>query len=393
MHEAQRLRRIDSDTLSYLRPRIGLDLHVVDGIFQGSRTHCLELFSRVIVATPECDFIVMAADPRNLLNFSDKFGSYNVRLVEMPHAAPVKRLLWQLPRLVRQHRMDLLHTQYIAPPLSPCPTAVTVHDILFESHPEYFDKSFVLRSRLLVGRSARESDAVFTVSEFSRKQISQAFGIESSKVHKIPNGVDRTRFFPGQDGMELIKTLGLEPGSYFLTVGRLEPRKNHVNLLRAWAGLSWPRPRLVIVGQRHFGYDEALNLVDTLQLKSDVVLLENISDVELPAIFRNARAFIYCSWAEGFGMPILEAMASGVPVISSETTALSEVCAKAALLVNPDDIEEIRCAICELDQSPGLRETLVQQGLSRVQDFSWDSAAAIVSLIYRRLFRLEDRGV
>jgi glycosyltransferase involved in cell wall biosynthesis len=133
--------------------------------------------------------------------------------------------------------------------------------------------------------------------------------------------------------------------------------------------------------------------VDTLQLKSDVVLLENISDVELPAIFRNARAFIYCSWAEGFGMPILEAMASGVPVISSETTALSEVCAKAALLVNPDDIEEIRCAICELDQSPGLRETLVQQGLSRVQDFSWDSAAAIVSLIYRRLFRLEDRGV
>jgi hypothetical protein len=182
---------------SIRRPRIGLDLHVVDGIYQGSRTHCLELFSRVVAATPECDFIVLVADPQILLDFSGGFNSPNVMLVPMSRTPAAIRLLWQLPHLVRQHRMDLLHTQYIAPPFSPCATAVTVHDILFESHPEYFDKRFVLRSRLLVRHSVRKSVDIFTISDFSRRQISETFRISLDTIHTIHNGVDRMRFFPG----------------------------------------------------------------------------------------------------------------------------------------------------------------------------------------------------
>jgi glycosyltransferase involved in cell wall biosynthesis len=288
--------------------------------------------------------------------------------------------------------MNLLHTQYIAPPFSPCATAVTVHDILFESHPEYFDSLFVLRSRLLVRHSVRKSVKVFTVSDFSRRQISETFRISLDTVHTILNGVDGGRFFPGSEGKEVAENAGLEPGRYFLTVGRLEPRKNHANLLRAWARLAKPRPRLAIVGQRNFGYNEALDLIHTLHLEGDVAVLEDISDEQLPAIYRNAKAFIYCSWAEGFGMPVLEAMASGIPVISSATTALPEICADAALLVSPENINEISDAIRELDQNVDVRQKLILRGLGRVTDFDWKNAADIVRKVYLGYFGLAMNG-
>ena len=371
------------------RPRVGLDLHVVDGIYQGSRTHCLELFSRVIAATPECDFLVLVADRQRLVDFSGSFGRRNVTLIEMPTVPPAVRLLWQLPRLAKKHRIDLLHMQYVTPPLSPCATMVTVHDILFESHPEYFGKLFVLRSRLSVRPSVGRSVGVFTVSQFSRGQIAKTFGTPREKVHVIPNGVDCDRFFPGSEGKEVAEDRGLKTGTYFLTVGRLEPRKNHAALLRAWARLCKPRPRLVIVGQRHFGYNGTLELRRALGLEEDVLFLEDVSDKQLPAVYRNAKAFVYCSWAEGFGMPVLEAMASGIPVISSATTALSEICADAALLVHPGRIDEISDAVCRLDCELGMRRDLSFRGLRRVADFNWDTSADVVRCAYLRYFGLQ----
>src|ERR1700677_1569693 len=116
-------------------------MHVVDDLFQGSRSHCLELFSRVISATPECDFFVLAGEPEKLCEFSESFGLPHVRLVQMPKKGPAIRLLSQLPSIVRRFGLSLLHTQYVVPPIAFCPTAVTVHDILFESHREYFERS------------------------------------------------------------------------------------------------------------------------------------------------------------------------------------------------------------------------------------------------------------
>jgi glycosyltransferase involved in cell wall biosynthesis len=240
----------------------------------------------------------------------------------------------------------------------------------------------------MVPLSVRRSAEVFTVSDFSRRQICETYGIKNDKVHAILNGVDTLRFFPGKEGRNVVDDLGLTPGQYFLTVGRLEPRKNHANLLRAWARLNEPRPRLAIVGQRHFGYNEALALVSSLHLEQSVVVLENVSDEQLPAIFRHAKAFVYCSMAEGFGMPVLEAMASGVPVISSATTALAEVCSEAALLVDPKNIDDISNAIRKLDDDLDMRQDLTHRGLDRVKGFTWESSAAVVANTYRRYFGL-----
>jgi glycosyltransferase involved in cell wall biosynthesis len=243
-----------------------------------------------------------------------------------------------------------------------------------------------------VRRAARQSLAVFTVSNFSRRQIAETFRIVPDKIHVIPNGVDSARFFPGSEGSEVAENLGLEPGRYFLTVGRLEPRKNHVNLLSAWARLGEPRPRLAIVGQPHFRYREALDLIHTLDLDRDVIVLEAISDRQLPAVYRNAKAFVYCSWAEGFGMPVLEAMASGIPVISSATTALSEICTDAALLVRPGDVDEISNTILQLDQKLDLRQNLVLRGLRRARQYDWENATDVVRNAYLGYFGLTMNG-
>jgi glycosyltransferase involved in cell wall biosynthesis len=370
------------------RPRIGIDLHVVDGIFQGSRTHCLELFSRVVALCPEFDFVLLAGQPKKLLSFSDHFALPHVTIRPMPEKPAPVRLLWQLPQIARSCRLSLLHTQYIAPPLPFCATAVTVHDILFESHPQYFERSFVMRSRLLVPFSVRRSAAIFAVSEFSRKQICETYSIPMKRVHTIPNGVDRVRFSPGNAGRDEVRALGLKSGNYFLSVGRLEPRKNHATLLRAWAQLPQPRPCLVIVGQRHFQYKEAFEVIHALHLESDVVLLEEVSDVQLPAVYRHAKGFIYCSWAEGFGMPVLEAMSSGVPVISSSNTALSEVCAAAALGIDPRNLNEIADAVRSVDQEAELRQDLIRRGFERAAQFTWDRSAQIVRNVYREYFGL-----
>ena len=364
------------------RPRIGLDLHVADGIFQGSRTHCLELFSRVVALTTECDFFVLVADPQTLLSFSSSFALPHVTIVVMPKRPAPFRLLWQLPQFARKYGISLLHVQYVAPPFLFCNTAVTIHDILFESHQEYFEKSFIFRSRLLVPYSAKRSSIVFTVSEYSRHAISETYSIPAQKIHTIPNGVDTERFFPGDIGGDAIAELGLPRGGYYLSVGRLEPRKNHATLLRAWAQIQAPRPPLVLVGQRHFQYSEVLDLIHTLHLEEDITVLEQVSDASLPAIYRNAKGFIYCSWAEGFGMPVLEAMASGIPVISSASTALSEVCADAALLVNPRDSQEIASTVLSLEVDLDLREKLIMRGLNRVRDFTWEHSAQVVRKAY-----------
>ena len=370
-------------------PIIGLDLHVVDGIFQGSRTHCLELFSRVVKRSPEFQFVVLADKPQAVLDFSAAFAAENVKLVRMRHSSPTKRLLWQLPQLARAGHFDLLHTQYIIPPFAPCATAVTVHDILFESHPQFFGPAFVLRSRLLIRHSCLKSAMVFTVSKFSRNQIAETYGVAPLEVHTIYNGVDTSRFFPGGGDGEGVQALGLVPGGYILTVGRLEPRKNHVALLRAYAKLNRPRPKLVIVGQRHFGFDDVLRVMSELRLQDDVVHLDALPDALLPAVYRNALFFVYPTWAEGFGMPVLEAMASGTPVIVSQNTALPEIAGDAGVYIHPEDPGGLRDAMQKLLLDRELRLQLRERGLQRANVFNWDQSAECIRQSYLRHFGMD----
>jgi glycosyltransferase involved in cell wall biosynthesis len=368
------------------RPLIGVDFHTFDGIFQGSRSHVLGLFKEAVRMAPEMDFILFLDNPARLLTEHPEFDLPNVRTLRMPHRPGLVRLGLQLPWLQLREKLDLLHTQYRLPfvPMGPC--ACTIHDVLFESHPEYFSKTFTLQSKLTFRLAAHLSRLLFSVSAFSRSEIASRYGIDPKGIGILYNGVDRNRFFPGPTGSELLAPLGLVRGGYLLTVGRLEPRKNHVRLIEAYAQLGDTAPPLVCVGQRDFGYEPALAAASRLGVAHRVLFLEKVGDDVLPALMRNARAFMFPAIAEGFGMPVAEALASGVPVVTSDTTSMPEVAGGAAILVNPMDVASIAVGMRRALDDVQLTERLVTLGAEQVQKFSWAASAQTLVAAYRDFF-------
>lgn len=363
-------------------PRIGIDFHVVDGIFQGTRSHVLELFSEVIRISPNIHFVLFLENTDLLRAFSPIFSAANVELVQMPHANPIQRLCCQLPMLQWKYRLDILHTQYILPIPSFSAGIVTIHDILFETHPQYFTLLFRLRSKILMRLSARRATHVFTVSEFSKQAMLTRYHIAPEKISVIQNGVDETKFYAGDSGQNIVESRGLLSKGYLLSVGRLEPRKNHVTLLRAYARLKNSKLLLIIVGQPHFGFDEVFQVIRDLHLEGRVRILSDVKDEELPAFYRHAKLFVYPTWAEGFGMPLLEAMASGVPVISSDSTSIPEVVGDAAVLVNSGDIDTLEKSIDHLLSDQVFYSDMQQRGFKQVNAFKWSVAAKKVREVY-----------
>jgi glycosyltransferase involved in cell wall biosynthesis len=373
------------------RPRIGVDFHTFDGQYQGSRSHLLGLYRDAVRRAPEYDFIFFCGQPEKLRAADPAFSMANVRCVELPQRGVLARLGWQLALLQYRHRIDLLHVQYRMPllPLGAC--AVTIHDTLFETHPRFFARKFVRMARFTGRRSVKKAALLMTVSEFSRREIARLYGVEAPAVTITGNGVNLARFHPisaaGSDewnGAGLVRALGAEPGRYLITVGRIEPRKNHLNLVRAYALMAEPRLPLLIVGQRDLEHDEVFAEVEKLGLSKEITFLERVADVELPALVRHARVFVYPSYAEGFGMPVLEAMASGVPVVMSATPALMEVAAGAALTADPADPKAIADAIERLLFDAALHRRLSAQGLEASARHRWDTAAKALLGAFRR---------
>ena len=235
--------------------------------------------------------------------------------------------------------------------------------------------------------SARKADRIVTVSNYSKQEIGARYGVPDEKIIVAYNGVDRTKFLPlqGQDDTAFLEKCGLRSGKYLLSVGRLEPRKNHANLIRAYAQLNLVDIPLVIVGQRDFKFQDALDLVDKLSLHDRVKIMDDINDDELPIIYRNALVFVYPSYAEGFGIPPLEAMACGIPVITSNSTAIPEVTAESAWLIDPDDVAKLAYKINLLISDPELAQKLKILALERSAKFDWESAATNVANAYQAL--------
>ena len=375
------------------RPRIGVDFHTFDGRPQGSRGHLLGIYREAVRRAPEYDFVFFCAQPVELREADPAFALANVRCVEMHRAGGLARLGWQLALLRRRHQVDLLHVQSRMPLLALGPCALTIHDTLFETHPQFFTKEFLRMARLTSRRSVRGAALLMTVSEFSRDEMARLYGIDPAQVTITGNGVNIARFHPvsaeGADdwnGADLVRALGATPGEYLITVGGLEPRKNHLNLVRAFARLAQPRPPLLIVGQRDLEHDEVFAEVEKLGLGREITFIERVADAELPALLRHARVFVHPSFAEGFGMPVLEALASGVPVVTSNTTALAEVAGGAAITVAPDDPEAIADAIERLLSDAGLRQRLCALGLEVAARHGWDAAAKNLLGAFRRFF-------
>ncbi|HEX9043730.1 MAG TPA: glycosyltransferase family 1 protein [Candidatus Limnocylindrales bacterium] len=272
---------------------------------------------------------------------------------------------------------DLLHAVYFLPALVGRPTVVTIHDISFERHPEFFGRRALLRDRLLIRDAARRATRIVTVSERSRQDLAELWGVAEERVDVIHNGVDEVfRPDPSPPPSGSLDPLRV------LAVGTLQPRKNLGRLLDAVAMVARERRvSLRIVGPD--GYQAAAIRARAGE-RADVEIVGYVDRDALAAEYRAAHVLAYPSLYEGFGLPVVEAMASGIPVVTSTGGSLPEIAGDAALVVDALDTAAIADALRRLADDPGLRDGLRQRGLRRAGDFRWATAVERHLETYRR---------
>jgi glycosyltransferase involved in cell wall biosynthesis len=285
----------------------------------------------------------------------------------------------ELPRRVGSK--DVLWSPANSGPLSVTNQVVTIHDLSPLEHPGWFRPAFAAWYGFLIPRLAKRARLILTHSEFSKSRIVDRLRIPEEKIFVVQPGVDTEKFHPraGQAAGIQARYPAL-PNRYILFVGSLEPRKNLQRLVKAWQlfqssrGMDQAEVELILAGSP----GKSFRFIDTERWSEGVRLLGYVGDIHLPALYSGALAFIQPSLYEGFGLPVLEAMACGIPVLASKDTALAEAAGEAALLFDPLSVEEIASALQEVIENDKLRQNLCTKGLERVQELSWERAAGKV---------------
>lgn len=367
--------------------RIGIDLHMVNDFMQGSRTYTYNLTRLLLESDSKNEYFLYF--PESSQSLPDVFAGPNVHLRSIWPKSRIIRLPLSFPVKLAMDKIDVFHCQYMAPPLMATPYVVTLHDIIHESHPQYYPKLLRYFMSLFYPYCARRADHVFTVSEYSRMEIIRRYRVSEEKISVTYNGVSDE--FQTLDDREKIQAVCRKYGiwhKYLLFVGRLEPRKNIAGLIRAYHLLRQKQPvehQLVIAGMKDFMYESLFTLVGQLGLSEHVVFTGRVEQEDLPLLYNGADIFVYPTFAEGFGIPPLEAMACGVPVIASNATSLPEVVGDAGILVDPHRDEALAQAMETLLNHAGLRAELREKGLKQAKKFTWRNASEHVLDIYRKL--------
>lgn len=295
----------------------------------------------------------------------------------------------QLPRLLRQAKVDVFHGIHSVLPLRrlDSATVVTLHDLsamrLVKMHNRLISDLYPLRAK----RSVALADHIITVSHQSRREIITAFPVSTSDISVVYHGVDE-RFSVLPDGLarRRLQAFGLrEP--FILSVGTIEPRKNHLRLIKAFEemGDSHPQVSLVLAGRNGWLNSGVYEAAQNSRFKDRIRFLNFVPDADLPELYRMAAVFAYPSLYEGFGMPIVEAMACGTPVLTSAVSSPAEIAKGAALLVDPLSPREIAEGLRSLLEDERRRSRLAAAGLRRASEFSWEAAARATLLIYERV--------
>jgi glycosyltransferase involved in cell wall biosynthesis len=367
------------------RPRIGIDARKLTDFGIGSYVRNLV---EAIARRPESggyDFrlYVRAEDLGALPALTDNFS---VVQEDSPgySVAELTAFAWRLLR----ERLDLFHaTHYVIPPLARATAVVTIHDIIHVLYPQFLpNRAALLYARVMIRRALKRADRILTVSYNTKRDLVDYFGIAPARVEVVYNGVS-AKFRPDIPGAErdrVAAKYGL-PRPYLLFLGGEKPHKNVRNVLRAFAQARRERALphgLVLAGPMPKNRSRVEAVISALELDSRVFRPGIVPEEDLPGLFAAAEAFLYPTLYEGFGLPVVEAMASGVPVLTSSTSALQEIAGGYALLVDPMDVDAIARGIIVLATDPARRSELIELGKRRARDFSWDRAAEQTLKLY-----------
>jgi len=373
--------------------RIAIDVHMVGERETGNETYTLNLVRHLLALDQENTYGLITPHPEHL----------RARVDLPPHAEILRvrpgnaflRVPLAMPLLADRWRADLLHVNYVAPPLCPCPTVVTVHDISYEFFPDFLSPRDRWMLSTLVPLSARRAARVIAVSEQTRQDLMRVYGIPGERI-AVTHEAAAPGFAPVEDPA-LIEATCARYGirrPYVLALGNLQPRKNIGRLVEAFALArregNLPH-QLAVAGKAQWRESELYATVERLGLRDVVRFPGYVADEDLPALYSGAACFAYPSLYEGFGLPPLEAMACGTPVLASHAGALREVVGDAAWVVDPTDVQDIARGLLALLTDPQTAEAYRRRGLAHAAAFSWRRLAEETLEVYRQVVA-EARG-
>jgi glycosyltransferase involved in cell wall biosynthesis len=368
--------------------RIAIDAHSVGTGLGGNESYATNLIEALAEIDDANRYTLYVTRREAVERFSNRWPNFSVRPTR-PHT-PFIRIPLTLSTELRRNPVDVLHVQFTSPPFSPCPIVVSIHDLSFEHLPETFKWRSRKQLRLTVRRSAREAAEVIALSEYGRQDIIDNYHLDPARVTAIPLAAP-AHFGPvsNEDELQRVRqTYGIEK-DYILSVGAIQPRKNLSRLVAAYSRLRGSKPegklpKLVLVGKCAWLYDETLRAIKELELSDSVIVTGYVPEADLPALYSGAICFVYPSYFEGFGLPPLEAMRCGAPVIVGDRTSLPEVVGTAGLLVDPFDVDALAAAIEKVINDSDLRAQLSVKGLERAKLFDWRETARQTLAIYHK---------
>lgn len=383
---------------------VGINLVVAAGRNSGAREVLLNLVRALICADgPEHYVLYFAHEEPEATLVAHERLSPRVRAVRttVPMFPTWRRVLrghsyWRR-QLVRD-RIDVFHHTYFPLPAGVervSRTVLTLHDLIQRGMPEAYTAPRRWFTNLTQPPALRRANAIVVVSEAVREDLRRFHPeLDPAKVHVVPNAVGEAYLARGAGAptpaarARVRDRYGL-PAEYLLGVGHLEPRKNWARLIRAYAALRRRRgpdvPPMVVVGGANWKFDDIYEAAETGEARESVIFTGFVQEEDLPEVYAGARAFAYPSLYEGFGIPVLEAMACGVPVLTSNVTALPEIAGDAALLVDPYDVDAMADGLERLVSDPDLRPRLVERGFKNVARYAWNASAELQRQVYRLL--------
>lgn len=374
---------------------VGLSTSVIQRGRSGVGRYVLALV-RALLANPACPrltLFVLEAD-RPLFAFAEG----RARLVVVPerHRPPLRDIVWHqtvLPRLARQFGLDLLHVPSYRRMLAraSCPLVTTIHDLAAFHLEGKYDRARMFYGRVVARWLARRQDRIIAISRTTAADLQRYFHLPAGRITVVANGLDHAQFRPGDPAAARRWAAGRlgRDQPFFLYIARLEhPAKNHVRLIEAFerlkaaTRLDW---LLVLGGGDWHGAEVIHRRIARSPCAADILRLGFVPESEIPDWYRAAGVFVFPSLFEGFGLPPLEAMASGCPVVCSERGALGEVTGGAAVTVDPEDVDGWQRQMAGLALEEDRRRAVREAGIARAQDFSWERSAAATLAVYARV--------
>lgn len=372
---------------------IGIDARKLDDF--GIGTYIRNLIRAIAELDQENSFVLFVGE-RGAEALDDLPDNFQF-LIERSPAYSLREFLALSWRLLRR-RVDLYHaTHYVLPAVVPCRAVVTIHDIIHLLYPEYLPNPLAfLYAQRMIRRSLARGDRIIAVSQNTKTDLMDYFDTDPRKIRVVYQGVsdEFRQKIPERELGARLTNLGISR-PYLLFVGNPKPHKNLDNVIRAYARAAelhrFEAP-LVCVGDRRGSQYKILGRAEQLGISEHIRLLGHVAQEELPALYQGATLFLYPTLYEGFGLPVVEAMASGVPVITSDTSALKEVAEGYAHLVNPLDIEGMATAIAHCLSDDDHRQALAKLGLRRAEDFRWRRTAEMTLEVYLSAVRAGSDG-